>query len=77
MSAAPAVAPEPAVYEPDDDSSAFVVSRAAEAQRLAAFITSKRTRAEKIRLVVLSGPAASGKSVLGHAMADSGAARVD
>jgi hypothetical protein len=64
MSAAPAVAPEPAVYGPDNDSNAFVVSRAAEAQRIAAFITSKRNRPEKIRIVVLSGPAASGKSVL-------------
>ena len=41
MSAA-AVAPEPVVDEPADDSTGFVVSRSAEAQRLAAFITAKR-----------------------------------
>jgi HEAT repeat protein len=63
VSAAAAIAPEPAIDGPGD-ANAFVVSRSAEAQRLAAFITSKRGRSEKIRLVVLSGPAASGKSVL-------------
>ena len=64
MSAAAAVAPEPLLEDTGADASAFVVSRAAEAQRLIAFITSKRGRRDRIRLAVLSGPAASGKTVL-------------
>src|SRR5206468_6252015 len=44
--------------------SGFVVSRAAEAQRLVAFITAKRAQHDKARVVVLSGPPASGKTVL-------------
>jgi len=64
VSAATAVAPEPLLEVAGDDASAFVVSRAAEAQRLVTFITSKRGRRERIRLAVLSGPAASGKTVL-------------
>jgi HEAT repeat protein len=60
-----AIAPDVPLQRPGaGDGSAFVVSRAAEAQRLVAFITAKRARPDRIRLIVLSGPAASGKTVL-------------
>jgi hypothetical protein len=59
MSAASAVLPDPGIERPDLSGDGFVVSRAAEADRLTSFIL-----AHKTRIVVLSGPQASGKTVL-------------
>ena len=50
---------EPGIERPDLSGSGFVVSRSTEADRLTAFILSHKTR-----IVVLSGPQASGKTVL-------------
>jgi hypothetical protein len=64
VSASVEVLPEPIVERPRIDNSGFVVSRAAEAQRLVAFIMAKGSTPSRARFVVLSGPTASGKSVL-------------
>jgi hypothetical protein len=50
---------EPGIERPNLSASGFVVSRSAEADRLTSFILSKKTR-----IIVLSGPQASGKTVL-------------
>jgi len=54
-----AVLLDPGIERPDLSDGGFVVSRAAEADRLTAFILSHKTR-----IVVLTGPQASGKTVL-------------
>jgi hypothetical protein len=59
MSAASAVLLDPGIERPDLSGDGFVVSRASEAERLASFILSHKTR-----IVVLSGQQASGKTVL-------------
>ena len=50
---------DPDVERPDLSGDGFVVSRSAEAERLTSFILSHKTR-----IIVLSGPQASGKTVL-------------
>jgi len=47
------------IEPPPDEGSSFMISRAAEAERITAFITTK-----KARFMVLCGPEASGKSLL-------------
>jgi hypothetical protein len=59
MSAGSTALLDPEVERPDLSGDGFVVSRSAEAERLTAFILSHKTR-----IVVLSGPQASGKTVL-------------
>ena len=53
------IVPTTSPGRPDLSAGGFVVSRAAEAERLAQFVLSKKTH-----LVVLSGPPASGKTML-------------